>query len=104
MKNTSLIDANIKVKINPNIKAHPNPAPRKMAMATAFFEKYHLAKMKKHSKELNQPPLSVLQTELLTVYSIDPTEQQMLQLKDFLAQLFGDKLNESKEKKEKMVV
>jgi hypothetical protein len=103
MKNTSLVDANIKIKVNPNIKVHPNPAPRKMAKAIAFFEEYRSSKLEKQSKRYKQP-LSTLQTELLTVYSIDPTEQQMLQLKDFLAQLFGDKLNESKTKQEEVFV
>lgn len=96
MKNTSFIDTDINVGVNPNIKVHPNPAPQKMAMATTILENYVLSQKKKYPKTKKQTPLSPLQTELLSVYTFNPTEQQMLQLKDFLAQLFGAEIYKSK--------
>jgi hypothetical protein len=76
--------------------------PKKVEKATEILKELALPKIKKKGKK---PPLSPLQNELLTIYTFDPTEQQMQQLKDFLAQLFADKFNESKAKQEiEMVV
>ena len=38
------------------------------------------------------PKLSPLQLELLKVYSFHPTEEELLQIKQFLGQLFAKKL------------
>jgi hypothetical protein len=81
MKKKPLFDDNIVVTVNPNIKVHPNPFPKKMESAIAFFEKNGLPPEIKQTKNRKKPPLSALQAELLTVYSINPTEQQMHQLK-----------------------
>lgn len=70
--------------------------PKKVELATEHFKKYALPHLKKQTKKSKKPTRSVLQNELLIVYNFDPTEEQMLQLKTFLAQLFADKLNELK--------
>ena len=108
MNITTFIDDNITATVNPNMKVHPNPFPEKMARAIAFFEKNGLPPCakptKKRKKTLKKTALSTLQTELLTAYDFDPSEQQMAQLKEFLAQLFGDKLNELKTKQEEEMI
>ncbi len=108
MDNTSFFSDESKATLNPNMKVHPNPFPEKMARAIAFFEKNGLPpgveRTKKWEKKHKKPPLSSLQNELLTVYTFEPTEQQMQQIKDFLAQLFADKLDDSKTKQEAEIV
>ena len=100
MNKTSFLDDNATATLNPNMIVHPNPFPEKMARAIDFLEKNGLPPNVKRIKTSKKPPRSTLQTELLAVYAFEPTEQQMQQLKDFLAQLFSDKLNELKVKQE----
>jgi hypothetical protein len=95
-------------------KNDPNPFPEKMAWAIATIEKHGVPpgvkrtkkgkKQHKKDKKAKKLALSTLQNELLNVYTFDPTEQQMQQLKDFLAQLFPDKLQVPvKQEEEEMV-
>lgn len=106
MNNTSFFADESNVTVNPNMKVHPNPAPEKMARAIAFFEKNgpppSAKRTKKQAKKHKKSPLSTLQIELRAVYAIDPTEQQMRQVKDFLVQLFGEKLNDLKVEQEEV--
>ena len=108
MNNTSFFADESNVTVNPDMEVYPNPFPEKMARAIAFFEKNGLPPCakptKKRKKTLKKTALSTLQTELLTAYDFDPSEQQMAQLKEFLAQLFGDKLNELKTKQEEEMI
>ena len=103
MKKKSFLDDNIDVAVNPNMKVHPNLFPKKMARAIAFIEKNGLPPDVKRTKKHKKPPLSTLQTELLNLYAINPSEQQMLQLKDFLGQLFKDNATESEVKRDKQM-
>ena len=88
-------------------KRNPNPFPQKMARAIAFFEKNGLPpgveRSKKYIKKRKKPTLSTLQNELLKVFAIEPTEKQMLELKDFLYQLFGDEILKSKLNQEEKI-
>jgi hypothetical protein len=81
-------------------KKNPNPFPEKMAMTIALIEEYGLPpevkRTKKWKKKHKESSLSTLQSELLTVFDINPSVTQMQQLKDFLYQLFGEQLNQSK--------
>jgi hypothetical protein len=96
----------VKPKYDPNLDDYDNIVlfPKKMELAIATIEKFGLPsgieRTKKGKKKHTKTARSPLQNELLTIYTFDPTEQQMQQLKDFLAQLFADKLNESKVKQE----
>jgi hypothetical protein len=87
-------------KYDPSLDAYTDVIlfPKKVEMATEHFKKYALPHLKKQTKKTKKKSLSPLQNELLTVYSFDPTEQQMQELKAFLQQLFADKMNEGKEK------
>lgn len=96
MKKTSFFEANEDVIIDPTIKVHPNPFPETIARAIAFLEKHGLPPQVEKTKKSKKSTRTTLQNELLTIYNFDPTEEQMQQLKDFLAQLFADKLNASK--------
>lgn len=71
-------------------KNNPNPFPEKMALAIATIEEYGLPPHIKRTKKAEKARRSAQQTEVLTVFSVDPTEKQMQQLKDFLHQLFGE--------------
>lgn len=106
MNNTSFFADESNVTVNPNMKVYPNPFPEKMARAVAFFEKNgpppSVERTKKQAKKRKKSPLSTLQIELRAVYAIDPTEQQMRQVKDFLVQLFGEKLNDLKVEQEEV--
>lgn len=106
MNKTSFLDHNATATVDPNMKVPLNPAPEKMARAIAFIEKNGLPssvkRTKKQAKKHKKSPLSTLQIELRAVYAIDPTEQQMLQVKDFLVQLFGEKLNDLKVEQEEV--
>ena len=108
MNKKSLLKDNATSMVNPNMKVHPNPAPRKMAMAIEFIEKNGLpptANRTKKTKKSKESSLSTLQTELLAVYNFEPTEKQMQQLKDFLQKLFREELNKSKSSQNsKMVI
>lgn len=94
------------VKYDPSLddeeKKNPNPFPEKMAMTVAFIEQHGLPpevkRTKKWKKQHKKTALSPLQAELLTVFAIDPSDKQMQQLKDFLHQLFGEQLHNSKTK------
>ena len=77
------------IKIDPNMVVNPNPAPKKMAMAIEFFEKNGLPERLSSPKKSKQNNLTVLQKELLEVYALEPSEQQMAALKAFLADLFS---------------
>jgi hypothetical protein len=70
-------------------KNNPNPFPEKMAMAIEFIEMHGLPPHIKHTKKSKK---KVQQAEVLTVFSVDPSEKKMQQLKDFLHELFGDEL------------
>ncbi len=91
MKEKSLFDENAKVKYDPKLddytKNHPNPFPRKMALANLMFDR--IALYQKNSKK-QQPLLTSLQTELLYLYVQEPTEKQRKQLDVFLFYLFSD--------------
>ena len=96
MKNTAFLKIPV-VKYDPNlddyVKNNPNPFPKKLAEATAFIEKHGLPERlmspKKSKQKNDSPPLTDLQKELLEVYALQPSEQQMVALKAFLAQLFS---------------
>ena len=97
MKNrTSSIIALIKdtsnIKIDPNMKP-AKPSARKAAMAKELLEKYavpdQVVPSKKSKQKNDSLPLTNLQKELLEVYALEPSEQQMAALKAFLAQLFS---------------
>lgn len=96
MKKTSFFEANEDVIIDPTIKVYPNPFPEKMARAIAFIEKNGLPPRLQQPKKTKKSTRTTLQNELLTIYNFDPTEEQMQQIKDFLAQLFADKINTPK--------
>ncbi len=112
MDNTSFFADESTVTVNPNMKVYPNPFPEKMARAVAFFEKngpppgveYTKKEAKRQAKKAKKSPLSTLQIELRAVYAIEPTEQQMRQVKDFLVQLFGEKLNDLKIEQEEVLM
>jgi hypothetical protein len=103
MKKKSSIFDNIEVEIDPQIKAHSNLFPEKMQRAIAFFEKNGLPPDVERTKKRKKAVLTPLQAELLSVYAINPSEQQMLQLKDFLGQLFKDESIERATKREKQM-
>lgn len=100
MKKKSFLNEDSNATLNPNMKVYPNPFPRKMALAIEFIEKYGLPPQLEKPKKSKKPTPSTLQNELLTIYTFEPTEEQMQQLKAFLAQLFADKLKPSKANKE----
>ncbi len=102
----------IKPKYDPSLDDYDNVVlfPKKMELAIATIEKYGLPsglkrseKSKKQQKKDKKTALSILQNELLAVYTFDPTEQQMQQLKDFLAQMFPDKLKPAVKQEEEIV-
>jgi hypothetical protein len=84
---------------------YPNPFPEKMARAVAFLEKHGLPPNIERAQRLQESSVSTLQNELLTVFSFEPSEQQMQELKAFLYQLFGEQLKAAKsEKVEEMAI
>jgi hypothetical protein len=90
MKKINSFEGGADVKINTNLKAHPNPAPQKMAIAMAIFEEHNAAQKNKSSKKNGFPKLSMLQKELLNFYAQEPSEMQMQQVKAFLSQLLKE--------------
>jgi hypothetical protein len=87
-------------------KNHSNPFPRQMSSVISAIKEHETA-IKSYTKsraEKLKSPRSKLQDELLTIYSFDPTEQQLQQLKTFMAQLFVDKLRETKTKNQAEIV
>jgi hypothetical protein len=92
MKKTTFFEEDSSVKINSNIKVHPNPAPQKMAIAMAIFEEYNLTKKANRTPKRARTQLSTLQKELLNFYAQEPTEVQMQQVKTFLSQLLKEEI------------
>ena len=90
MKKTNSLTEEANVKINPKIKVHQNPAPRKMAIAMAILEEYNASQKIKRAQKNAQPQLTTLQKELLNFYAQEPTEAQMQQIKAFLSQLLKE--------------
>lgn len=107
MKKKNFLNDESNAILNPNMKVYSNPFPRKMALAIEFIEKNGLpptVKQAKTNKISKKSQLSPLQTELLSIYDFNPTEQQMQQLKDFLQQLFSEEIFKSEtNQKVKMV-
>jgi hypothetical protein len=71
-----------------------NPFPAQMTAMVAALEQHETA-VKAYINERTEKrkaARSKLQNELLNIYTFDPTEQQLQQLKAFMAQLFADKL------------
>jgi hypothetical protein len=93
MKNKSVFENEEKVKYNPKLDGHNVTAPRKMAQALAFIEKNGLPAQLKTTKKVAKSKLPTLKSVLLNDYSIEPTEQQMLEIEKFLSHLFGKKIN-----------
>ena len=93
MKKTTFIESSYN-SYDPSLdeeeKNNPDPFPEKMASAMATIEKYGLPPHIKQTKKSEKTNRSAQQTEVLTIFSVDPTEKQMEQLKDFLHQLFGE--------------
>lgn len=99
MKKTAFLSDESHAKLNPNMTVYANPNSKKKALAIEIIEKYGLPPQLEKPKKIKKKNLSPLQNELLTVYTFDPTEQQMQELKAFLQQLFADKINTVKENK-----
>ena len=81
----------------------PNPFPEKMARAVAFLEKNGLPPDLERTHRLKKPARSTLQNELLTVFALDSTAEQMQELTTFLYQLFGEQLKAAKIEEEEAV-
>lgn len=100
MKNKSSFEDNEYATFDPNMKVSENPAPKKMALATAFLEEYVKAqkerKTKKGKKQVTSSKLSTLQKELLDFYSFEPSEKQMEQLKAYMNILLIENSPQSK--------
>jgi hypothetical protein len=109
MKNKIKKFAPAKITYDPSLDAYTNVVlfPKKLAEATAFIEKHGLPERfmtpKKRVKESSKPPLTNLQKELLEIYALEPTDEQMTALKDFLAQLFAARPPIQVEKKEQVL-
>ena len=75
-------------KYDPSLDAYTDVVlfPQKVELATEHFKKYVLPHLEKKPKKSKKKSLSPLQNELLMVYTFDPTEQQMQELKAFLQQ------------------
>jgi hypothetical protein len=106
MKKTAFIE-NPRSTYDPSLdddeKNNPNPFPEKMALAIATIEKYGLPSHIKRTKKAAKKAVFLPQTEVLTVFSVDPTEKQMQQLKDFLHQLFGEGITKLEVKQKKKI-
>jgi hypothetical protein len=100
MNNTAFFADESHATLNPNMKVYENPFPEKMARAVAFFEKNGLPPDIERPKTRKKATRSTLQNELLTVFSLDPSEAQMQELKAFLYLLFGEQIKTAKTKKE----
>jgi hypothetical protein len=100
MNNTAFFADESHATLNPNMKVYENPFPEKMARAVAFIEKNGLPPDIERPKTLKKATHSTLQNELLTVFSLDPSEAQMQELKAFLYQLFGEQIKTATTKKE----
>lgn len=86
-------------KYDPSLDAYTDVVlfPKKVEEATELYKRLVLPHQIKKRKKKKKKSLSPLQNELLTVYTFDPTEQQMQELKAFLQQLFADKITAVKE-------
>jgi ethanolamine utilization protein EutP (predicted NTPase) len=106
MKKTAFIE-HPNITYDPSLddeeKNNPNPFPEKMALAIATIEKYGLPPHIKRTKKAEKALRYAQQTEVLTVFSVDPTEKQMQQLKDFLHQLFGEGITKLEVKQRKKI-
>jgi hypothetical protein len=80
-------------KYDPSLDAYTDEVffPQKVEEATELYKRLVLPYQKQKGKK---PFLTALQNELLNIYTFE--------LKAFLAQLFADKIKESKVKKEAM--
>jgi hypothetical protein len=100
MKNKLSLTENEHGTFNPNMKVSKNPAPKKMALATAFLEEYVAAqkeiKTKGGKKQVTASKLSTLQKELLDFYCFEPSEKQMEQLKAYMNLLLIENSPQSK--------
>ena len=90
------------VKYDPSLDAYTNVSlfPKKMELALATIKKHGLPDHVRQTHRLKKPARSVLQNELLTVFALDPTAQQMQELTTFLYQLFGEQLKAAKTEEE----
>jgi hypothetical protein len=100
MKNTAFFADESHATLNPNMKVYENPFPEKMASTIVFIEKNGLPPDIERPKTRKKATHSTLQNELLTVFSLDPSEAQMQELKAFLYQLFGEQIKTATTKKE----
>jgi hypothetical protein len=86
MNKNSLFEDDEYMTLDPNMKVHPNPAPRKMALAKAMLEKMAIVQENRRK----QPQLTSAQMALLNRYTHQPNEKQMKKLEVFLFYLFID--------------
>lgn len=96
MKNKSFLEEDEYMTLDSNMTVCANPVPKTIARAIAFLEEHGLPPEIEKTKKRKKSSRSALQNELLNIYTFEPTEEEMLQLKAFLAQLFADKIKESK--------
>ncbi len=66
-----------------------------MELALEFIEKHGLPPEVMQTKKAKKRSLSTLQNELLSVFDLEPTEQQMKELTAFLHQLFGEQITKN---------
>lgn len=104
MKNTAAAEKFTprEAEYDPSLDVYTNVSlfPKKMEQAAATIKKYGLPPHIKRVEKNKKSAVSTLQNELLTVFSLDPSEQQMQELKAFLYQLFGEQINKTKQKEE----
>jgi hypothetical protein len=62
---------------------------QKLEEAAALYQKYAVPATQKSQQKNGSPQFTSLQKELLEAYALEPTDEQMTALKDFLAQLFA---------------
>lgn len=82
-------------KYDPSLDAYTDVVlfPKKLEEATELYKRLILPYQKEKPKKRKKKNLSPLQNELLMVYTFDPTEQQMQELKAFLQQLFAENIH-----------
>ncbi len=86
MKKQSSFENIENITIDPHLKVSPKFPARKMALAKLMFDK--IALFKKNNR-IQQPRLTSLQLELLSLYVQEPTEKQMKQFNVFNFYLFN---------------
>jgi hypothetical protein len=92
----------INIEVDKRLNSYSNKLlfPQKLERANMFIEKHGLPKeIKSLVKQRKEKKLTPVQKELLHVFAIEPTEEQMLQLKIFLSNLFSENLKKMKSKK-----